>query len=51
MNMKVTLDSDVLAYAFIEPNEDIYKQKYEEFEFYTIRQIVYLKMLLRAIMN
>jgi predicted nucleic acid-binding protein len=30
--MKVTIDSDVLAYAFIEPNKDIYKEKYEEFE-------------------
>lgn len=30
--MKVTLDSDVLAYAFIEPDEDIYKERYEEFE-------------------
>ena len=30
--MKVTLDSDVLAYAFIEPDKDIYKERYEEFE-------------------
>ncbi len=31
MRMKVTLDSDVLAYAFIEPSKDIYREKYEEF--------------------
>ncbi len=30
--MKVTLDSDVLAYAFIKPDKDIYKERYEEFE-------------------
>jgi len=30
--MKVTLDSDVLAYAFIEPNKDVHKERYEEFE-------------------
>lgn len=30
--MKVTFDSDVLAYAFIEPTIEIYKEKYGEFE-------------------
>ena len=29
--MKVTIDSDVLAYAFIEPTKEVYKEKYEEF--------------------
>ncbi len=30
--MKVTIDSDVLVYAFIEPTKKIYKEKYEEFK-------------------
>jgi predicted nucleic acid-binding protein len=30
--MKVTIDSDVLAYSFIEPSKNIYKDKYEEFK-------------------
>lgn len=30
--MKVTIDSDALVYAFIEPNKEVYKEKYEEFE-------------------
>jgi predicted nucleic acid-binding protein len=30
--MKVTIDSDVLAYSFIEPNKEIYKERYEEFK-------------------
>lgn len=30
--MKVTIDSDVLAYAFIEPTKNLYKDKYEEFK-------------------
>jgi len=30
--MKVTIDSDVLVYAFMEPNKKIYKEKYEEFK-------------------
>ena len=30
--MKITIDSDVLAYAFIEPSKEIYKNKYEEFK-------------------
>ncbi len=29
--MKVTIDSDVLVYAFIEPTKKIYKENYEEF--------------------
>jgi predicted nucleic acid-binding protein len=30
--MKITIDSDVLVYAFIEPTEKIYKENYEEFK-------------------
>ncbi len=30
--MKLTIDSDALVYAFIEPTKEIYKEKYEEFE-------------------
>ncbi len=30
--MKVTFDSDVLAYAFIEPAKEVFKEKYEEFK-------------------
>lgn len=30
--MKLTIDSDVLVYAFIEPTKKIYKEKYEEFK-------------------
>lgn len=29
--MKVTIDSDVLVYAFIEPTKRIYKENYEKF--------------------
>ncbi len=30
--MKLTLDSDALVYAFIEPTKEVYKEKYLEFE-------------------
>lgn len=30
--MKVTIDSDVLVYAFIEPTKKIYKDNYDEFK-------------------
>lgn len=29
--MKLTIDSDALAYAFIEPTKEIYKERFEEF--------------------
>lgn len=32
IEMKVTIDSYVLAYAFIEPGKEIYKDKHEEFK-------------------
>ena len=30
--MKLTIDSDVLAYAFIEPTKEVYKERFDEFE-------------------
>lgn len=30
--MKLTIDSDVLAYAFIEPTREVYREKFEEFK-------------------
>lgn len=30
--MKITIDSDVLVYAFIEPSKKIYKENFEEFK-------------------
>jgi hypothetical protein len=30
--MKLTIDSDVLAYAFIEPTEEVYKERFDEFK-------------------
>jgi len=30
--MKLTIDSDVLAYAFIEPTKEVYKERFDEFK-------------------
>ena len=30
--MKLTIDSDVLAYAFIEPTKKVYKERFDEFK-------------------
>jgi hypothetical protein len=30
--MKLTIDSDALAYAFIEPTKEVYKERFEEFK-------------------
>jgi predicted nucleic acid-binding protein len=30
--MKLTIDSDVLAYAFIEPAKEVYKERFDEFK-------------------
>ena len=43
--MKLTLDSDVLAFAFIKPTKDVYKERFEEFKKHCIRRLIaYTKM-------
>jgi len=37
--MKLTIDSDALAYAFIEPTKEIYKERFEEFNKNTFKRI------------
>lgn len=49
--MKVTLDSDVLAYAFIEPTKEVFKENFEDFKALHIKADSLFKDVIRGIMN
>jgi ABC-type uncharacterized transport system permease subunit len=47
--MRLTIDSDALTYAFIEPTKEVYKERFEEFkEFHDKADLIY-KDVIRGI--